>query len=394
MVDGNIVAEHITNEGGRPMADIQGSWDKKYEGVVTTLAKSLDDGGDVGASVAVMVGGEPVVDIWGGFVDEAKTTPWEEDTIINVWSTTKTMTFLCALMLADRGELDFHAPVATYWPEFAAGGKEAVEVRHLMGHTAGLAGWTEPLEHEDLADWEKCTSMLAAQEPWWEPGTASGYHAVTQGYLIGEVVRRITGASIGTWFADEVAGPLGADFHIGLPASEDGRVAPVIAPPPVDPKDLGASDIALRTFGNPVLDATVSHNAWWRRAEIPAANGQGNARSVATVQSIISGGGEARGVRLLSEKACDAIFEEQSYGKDLVLGIPIRFGMGYGLSTDIMPLGPRACYWGGYGGSLIIMDQQARLTVSYVMNRMESGLVGDLRGANIVMAAVTGLANH
>jgi CubicO group peptidase (beta-lactamase class C family) len=394
MVDGNIVAEHITNEGGRPMADIQGSWDKKYEGVVTTLAKSLDDGGDVGASVAVMVGGEPVVDIWGGFVDEAKTTPWEEDTIINVWSTTKTMTFLCALMLADRGELDFHAPVATYWPEFAAGGKEAVEVRHLMGHTAGLAGWTEPLKHEDLADWEKCTSMLAAQEPWWEPGTASGYHAVTQGYLIGEVVRRITGASIGTWFADEVAGPLGADFHIGLPASEDGRVAPVIAPPPVDPQALGASDIALRTFGNPVLDATVSHNAWWRRAEIPAANGQGNARSVATVQSIISGGGEARGVRLLSEKACDAIFEEQSYGKDLVLGIPIRFGMGYGLSTDIMPLGPRACYWGGYGGSLIIMDQQARLTVSYVMNRMESGLVGDLRGANIVMAAVTGLANH
>ena len=394
MVDGNIVAEHITNEGGRPMADIQGSWDKEYEGVVTTLAKSLDDGGDVGASVAVMVGGEPVVDIWGGFVDEAKTTPWEEDTIINVWSTTKTMTFLCALMLADRGELDFHAPVATYWPEFAAGGKEAVEVRHLMGHTAGLAGWTEPLKHEDLADWEKCTSMLAAQEPWWEPGTASGYHAVTQGYLIGEVVRRITGASIGTWFADEVAGPLGADFHIGLPASEDGRVAPVIPPPQVDPKDLGASDIALRTFGNPVLDATVSHNAWWRRAEIPAANGQGNARSVATVQSIISGGGEARGVRLLSEKACDAIFEEQSHGKDLVLGIPIRFGMGYGLSTDIMPLGPRACYWGGYGGSLIIMDQQARLTVSYVMNRMESGLVGDLRGANIVMAAVTGLANH
>lgn len=376
------------------MAVIQGTWDKKYEGVVTTLAKSLDDGGDVGASVAVMVDGEPVVDIWGGFVDEAKTTPWEEDTIINVWSTTKTMTFLCALMLADRGELDFHAPVANYWPEFAAGGKEAVEVRHLMGHTAGLAGWTEPLEHEDLADWEKCTSMLAAQEPWWEPGTASGYHAVTQGYLIGEVVRRITGTSIGTWFADEVAGPLGADFHIGLPASEDRRVAPVIAPPPVDPHALGASDITLRTFGNPVLDATVSHNAWWRRAEIPAANGQGNARSVAAVQSIISGGGEARGVRLLSEKSCDAIFEEQAHGKDLVLGMPIRFGMGYGLSTEIMPLGPRACYWGGYGGSLIIMDQQARLTVSYVMNRMESGLVGDLRGANIVMAAVMGMANH
>ncbi|MHB1711308.1 MAG: serine hydrolase domain-containing protein [Acidimicrobiales bacterium] len=374
------------------MAEIQGEWDPRYEGVATALSQSLDAGGDVGASVAVMVDGEPVVDIWGGFLDEAKTESWGRDTITNVWSTTKTMTFLCALMLVDRGELDFHAPVATYWPEFAAAGKEAIEVRHLMGHTAGLAGWTEQLEIEDLADWDKCTSLLAAQRPWWEPGTASGYHALTQGFLIGEVVRRITGVSIGTWFADEVAAPLGADFHIGLPVSEDGRVAPVIPPPPVDVSALGASELALRTLRNPVMDAGVSHNAWWRRAEIPAANGQGNARSVATVQSIIAGRGEARGVRLVSEETCDVIFEEQSNGKDLVLGIPIRFGMGYGLSTDVMPIGPRSCYWGGYGGSLIVLDQQSRLTVSYVMNRMESGLAGDVRGAAIVMEAVMGLA--
>ncbi len=374
------------------MADIQGTWDKEFEGVATTLSKSLDGGGDVGASVAVMVGGHPVVDIWGGFIDEGKTTPWQQDTIVNVWSTTKTMTFLCALMLADRGQLDFHAPVADYWPEFAAAGKQAVEVRHLMAHTSGLPGWTQPLETEDLADWEKCTSLLAAQEPWWEPGTASGYHAVTQGFLIGEVVRRITGVSIGTWFADEVAGPLGADFHIGLPASEDDRVAPVIPPPPVDLETMAPSDIALRTLRNPVLDATWTYNDWWRRAEIPAANGQGNARSVATVQSIIAGGGEARGVRLLSEKGCDTIFEEQADGKDLVLGIPMRFGMGYGLSSETMPLGPRTCFWGGYGGSLIIMDQDAGITVAYMMNRMESGLVGDSRGADIVMAALAGLA--
>lgn len=374
------------------MAEIQGEWEPRYEGVASALSKSLDDGGDIGASVSVLVDGEPVVDIWGGFLDEAKTDPWRRDTITNVWSTTKTMTFLCALMLADSGDLDFHEPVATYWPEFAAAGKEAIEVRHLMGHTAGLAGWTERLETEDLADWEKCTSLLAAQEPWWEPGSASGYHAVTQGYLIGEVVRRITGVSIGTWFADEVAGPLGADFHIGLPISEDGRVAPVIPPPPVDVHALGASEFAVRTLTNPVLDAGVSHNAWWRRAEIPAANGQGNARSVAAVQSIIAGRGEARGVRLVSEEMCDVIFEEQSNGKDLVLGIPIRFGMGYGLSTDVMPIGPRSCYWGGYGGSLIVLDQESRLTVSYVMNRMESGLAGDLRGATIVMEAVMGLA--
>ena len=199
------------------MADIKGTWDARFEGVAETLGKSLDAGTDVGASVTVMLNGEPVVDIWGGHCDSELSTPWESDTIVNVWSTTKTMTFLCALMLADRGELDFSAPVAKYWPEFATNGKESIEVRHVMGHTAGLSGFGEPLTIEDLADWEKCTGILARQKPWWEPGTASGYHAVTQGYLIGEIVRRITGTSIGGWFASEVAEPLGADFHIGLP---------------------------------------------------------------------------------------------------------------------------------------------------------------------------------
>ncbi|MGO9027648.1 MAG: serine hydrolase domain-containing protein [Acidimicrobiales bacterium] len=375
------------------MADVQGSWDKQYDGVAATLAASLDRGTDVGASVAVLVGGEPVVDIWGGFADEARTTPWERDTITNVWSTTKTMTFVCALMLADRGQLDFHAPVANYWPEFAAGGKEAVEVRHLMGHTAGLPGWTEPLRSEELADWDRCTSLLAAQEPWWEPGTASGYHAVTQGYLIGEVVRRITGRSIGTFFADEVAGPLGADFHIGLPEEEDRRVSLVIPPPAIDLAALQPTEYALRALANPPMDAWLSHQDWWRRAEIPAANGHGNARSVATVQSVIAGRGAARGTRLLSEEGCRPIFEEQANGTDLVLGTPIRFGMGYGLGNELVPLGPAACYWGGYGGSIVVIDQETDLTVAYVMNRMESGLVGDLRGASLVAAAVQGLVN-
>jgi len=369
------------------MADVHGTCDDRFEGVRTALAGSLDRGGDVGASVAVYLDGEPVVDIWGGFVDPEHSAPWSADTLTNVWSTTKTMTFLCTLMLADRGELDFHAPVARYWPEFAAAGKGGVEVRHLMGHTAGLSGWTEPLSPEDLADWEKCTRLLAAQEPWWEPGRASGYHAVTQGYLIGEVVRRITGVSIGKWFAGEVAGPLGADFFIGLPASEDPRVSFVIPPPPIDVDALNPSELALRTFTNPLIDAALTREAWWRRAEIPAANGHGNARSVGTVQSIIAGRGEARGVRLLSERGCDVIFEEQANGTDLVLGVPLRFGMGYGLAGELLPIGPRACYWGGYGGSLVVMDQDTRLTVAYVMNRMETGLVGDIRGATIVLEA-------
>ncbi len=286
--------------------------------------------------------------------------------------------------------MDFHAPVATYWPEFAANGKERIEVRHVMGHTAGLSGWQEPLASEDLADWELCTSRLAAQEPWWEPGTASGYHAVTQGFLIGEIVRRITGQTIGAFFAREVAGPLGADFHIGLPESEDHRVSNVIPPPPLDPSSFEGqvSELMLRTFVNPPIDATMAHHEWWRRAEIPAANGQGNARSVAAVQSVVAGRGEARGVRLLSPTGTDPVFELQAEGIDLVLGVPERMGMGYGLhNPPEMPIGPRACYWGGYGGSLIVMDQETELTVCYVMNRMESGLTGDTRGADILAAA-------
>jgi CubicO group peptidase (beta-lactamase class C family) len=374
------------------MADIQGTWDPQYEQVATALSASLDAGTDTGASVAVLIGGEPVVDIWGGTVDEAGSAPWAEDTLVNVWSMTKTMTFLCALMLADRGELDFYAPVARYWPEFAAAGKEAVEVRHLMAHTAGLPGWDAPMQPEDLADWDKCTSLLAAQAPWWEPGTASGYHLVSQGYLIGEVVRRITGVSIGTWFASEVAGPLGADFFIGLPESEEPRVSVVIPPPPMDLGLLNPTDLIIRAATNPPLDATYPSHRWWRAAEIPAANGHGNARSVAMVQSIIAGRGEARGVRLLSEEGCDRVFDEQISGTDLILGYDLRFGMGYGLSSSLMPIGPRACYWGGYGGSLIVMDQDAGMTICYAMNRMGDAIMGDLRGFGIVAAAVAGLA--
>jgi CubicO group peptidase (beta-lactamase class C family) len=374
------------------MADIDGTCDARFEGVRTALSASLDSGADVGASVAIYLHGEPVVDIWGGYVDEAKSAPWERDTITNVWSTTKTMTFVCALILADRGLLDFHAPVATYWPEFAAAGKEAVEVRHLMGHTAGLSGWEAPLEGPQLADWELCTSLLAAQAPWWEPGTASGYHALTQGFLIGEVVRRITGESIGAWFTREVAKPLEADFFIGLPESEDRRVSNVIPPPPINTEGMEITEILMKTFMNPPLDANMAHEAWWRRAEIPAANGQGNARSVAAVQSVIAGKGQSAGTRLLSAAGTDAIFEEQANGTDLVLGLPTRFGMGYGLAGEAMPLGPRACYWGGYGGSLIVVDQDADVAIAYMMNRMESGVVGDERGATILAEAMKGLA--
>lgn len=369
------------------MSLVQGTSTDRFTPLRDLLEAQLAAGEDVGASIAVYQRGELVADLWGGYADERKTTPWQRDTIVNVWSTTKTMTFLVALMLADRGQLDFHSPVKRYWPEFAQNGKGAIEVRHLMSHTAGLSGWSEPLNTEDLADWEFCTSALAAQSPWWEPGTASGYHALTQGYLIGEVVRRITGTTIGRFFKSEVADVLDADFHIGLPLAAESRVSLVIAPPAVDVARLDPASVAYRTLRSPPLDATTPHHRWWRAAEIPAANGHGNARSVATIQSIITNNGEFNGQRFFSEKTGDQIFESQSHGIDQVLGIESNFGLGYGLACSATPIGPRACFWGGFGGSVIVMDQDLGITIAYMMNKMQVGLVGDARGVTVALTA-------
>ncbi|WP_326953905.1 serine hydrolase domain-containing protein [Amycolatopsis sp. NBC_01286] len=351
------------------MAHIEGTCDERFEAVRDALAASLDKD-DVGASVAVYVDGAPVVDLWGGYADEARTRPWERDTITAVWSTTKTMTALCALILADRGELDLDAPVAAYWPEFAAAGKDDVRVRHVLGHTAGLPSWDEPLTVERLYDWPAMTALLAAQAPASEPGTVGAYHAVTQGYLAGEVIRRVTGRRLGRFFAEEVAGPLGADFHIGLAPEHDHRVAPVI------PATTRAPGFADRGPGNPDVPAAVANTEAWRRADIPSANGFGNARSVAAVQSVLTSGGRG----LLSAAGCERALEEQFAGEDQVLGARIRYGMGYAVQG-------RSCSWGGWGGSLVMNDFDRRMTVAYVMNRMlEQGPLGDDRGLSVVLA--------
>ena len=382
------------------MAQTHGTCSDRFSGVRETLEESLE-AHDVGASVAVYLDGEPVVNLWGGYADAARTTPWQRDSILNTWSTTKTMTALCALILADRGDLDLTAPVARYWPEFAAAGKQDVEVRHLLSHTAGLPTWDEPMTVADLYDWPKATARLAAQAPRWEPGTQAGYHAVTQGYLVGEVVRRVTGVSLGTFFAREVAGPLGADFHIGLPAEHDGRVIPVIPPPPPSAADQeptahgggqGEAEAAPRGRGNPPIDPADANTVAWRRAEIPAAGGHGNARSVGAVQSVLACGGTARGVRLLSPEGCERALAEQYRGPDGILGVPMRYGNGYGLHSGWLP-NPRTCFWGGWGGSMVVVNLDARMTVSYVMNQMlDQGRMGDGRAFGIVVAAYDGLS--
>jgi CubicO group peptidase (beta-lactamase class C family) len=375
------------------MSQVQGTTTDKFAGLIEYFEGALASGADVGASIAVYHHDELVADLWGGYRDEAKTTPWDRDTLVNVWSTTKTMTFLVALMLCDRGELDFNTPVATYWPEFAANGKASIEVRHLMNHCAGLSGWQEAISPEDLADWDLATSLLAAQKPWWDDRTRTGYHAVTQGFLIGEVVRRITGTTIGQFFKSEVADVLDADFFIGLPESEEHRVSVVIPPPPESFGEAAPDSIMVRTLTSPLLDATAPRHRWWRAAEIPAANGHGNALAVATIQQVMANGGHANGHRFTSEKTCDLVFERQVGGVDMVLDVDMSFGLGYGLASSYVQVGPGTCFWGGYGGSLIMMDRDLGLTIAYMMNKMQVGLTGDTRGGEIsLLAAVAAMS--
>jgi CubicO group peptidase (beta-lactamase class C family) len=367
---------------------VKGFVHDRFAGVRKEFENNLANGTDVGASFCATIDGETVVDLWGGFTDEARTRSWEKDTIINVYSTTKTMTALTALLVADRGELDFEAPVARYWPEFAANGKTRVKVSHLMSHSAGLSGWKEKVSAKDIYDWEKVTSLLAAQAPYWEPGTACGYHAMTQGFLVGEVVRRVTGRTVGAVFREEIAKPLGADFHIGLPASEDARVADLIPPPPGTGLGSGSSnELMINMSSNPAVDVKETRTRAWRGAEIPAAGGTSNARAVAEIQIILANGGVAKGKRIMSEKGCRKALELQIEGTDLILGIPVRYGMGFGLAGGAVPFpNPNTIYWGGYGGSLIVIDMDARATYSYVMNKMAGTTTGDMRAFGLMMA--------
>lgn len=374
---------------------VQGFTQDRFAPVRDAFEANFKSGEDVGASVCVTVEGETVVDLWGGFADGEKARAWEKDTIVNVYSTTKTMTALTALLVADRGELDFDAPVARYWPEFAANGKQDVKVSHLMSHSAGLSGWQEPITEDVLYDWEKATSLLAAQAPYWEPGTQPGYHAMTQGYLVGEVIRRATGKTVGTVFREEIAEPLGADFHIGLPESEDGRVARLIPPPAGGGISEGGlqSDLQKNMATNPPIDPRATYTRAWRGAEIPAAGGTGNARSVAEIQAILANGGVAKGKRFISEAGVRKALELQIAGHDVILNMPARYGMGFGLAGGAVPFpNPTTIYWGGYGGSMIIIDMDARTTLSYVMNKMAPTTTGDMRAFGLAMAMWTAQA--
>jgi CubicO group peptidase (beta-lactamase class C family) len=373
---------------------VAGHCDTRFEPVRDALASQLQSGEELGASIVVDIDGERVIDIWGGWADPERSRPWQQDTITNVWSSTKTVTSLAVLMLVDRGVLDPFAPVARYWPEFAAAGKEEIEVRHLMSHTSGVSGWDAPFAVEDMYDLPSSTRRLADQAPWWEPGTASGYHAANFGHLLGELVRRASGKDLKTLIAQDIARPLGADFQIGAAEADWGRIAPVIPPPPLpfDIDSLDPKSPAYKTLHGPLTEAGVANTAGWRRAGNGASGGFGNARSVARIVSAMALDGSVDGMRLLGPDTIELVFQEQSHGPDLVLMIPLRFGIGFALpETESVPYVPqgRCCYWGGWGGSLVIADLDRRLTFSYMMNKMAPGIIGSDRSEDYFRALET-----
>lgn len=378
---------------------VEGTCDERFAKVREEFARNFSERDDLGASVAITVNGEPVVELWGGYADPDRQRPWQQDTLVNVYSTTKGLTALCAHMLVDRGQLDIDRPVAEYWPEFAQAGKESVTVRHLLTHQAGLTGPAEYLRPEEILDWDRVCSALAATPPWWEPGTMSGYHALTFGFLVGEVVRRVSGRSPGTFLSEEVAEPLAADLHIGLPASELGRCAVLTGTPDSSAILAGLTELhpGLLALGNAIPGDINSPEV--RMAELPAANGHVTALGLAKVYGALANGGEFAGTRLVSPEAIERMREPQPPMRDLMLssfmgGDEHRWGCGFMLNLiGADGPNPRAFGHGGAGGSVGFADPENRVSYAYVMNLCTGGTVGDdLRSTALVDALYAALA--
>jgi CubicO group peptidase (beta-lactamase class C family) len=393
-------------EGGTMQTALQiaGHCDERFRGVKDAFASNFDKFDEVGAAVSVVIDGEIVVDLWGGYMDAARTRPWERDTIVNVWSTTKGIVATCAHRLVDQGLLDLDAPVAKYWPEFAQNGKEMIPVRYLLSHQAGLPALREPLPAGSAFKWEVITEALGSEEPWWEPGSRHGYHAFTWGWLVGEVIRRVTGQSVGTYFRKEIGEPLGLDFHIGLAPEDDARTAEVISPDLPEPGETNfvmemlrdPQSMPFKVLANPpdLFLPGVVNTRDWRAAEIPAANGHGNARAVARFYGALARGGELDGVRVVSSEAIERATVEQASGRDEVLGLDLRVGLGYALTGPETPLGPnpRAFGHSGAGGSLGFADLDARVGFGYTMNRMiQPPTLVDPRWAPLIDAVYSAL---
>ncbi len=376
--------------------EIHGTVAPGFERVRDAFGASFTRHGDVGAACCVYRHGAPVVDLWGGLADREIGRAWQADTPVITFSATKGVTAICAHLLAERGQLDLDAPVARYWPEFAAAGKGGIPVRWLLSHRAGLAEITADLTLEEALAWAPVIDALARQAPVWEPGTKHGYHMRSYGWLVGEVLRRVTGRTVGRFFADEIAAPLGLEYWIGLPAAIEPRVATLYPAPPPDP---ATAEMMAKFMGRDTLTGRVAtgpsnrfhyDDMWNRRAlraaELPSSNGVGTARALARLYAACVG--DVDGIRVLRPDTVAAACVEQSDGPDAVLLFPTRFGTGFMLPPTLsLAAHPGAFGHPGAGGSLAMGDRDAGLSFAYVMNQMRLGITGDPR-AQALLAAV------
>ncbi len=369
---------------------IHGVADPAFERVADAFAENFSARGDVGASLAIVRDGVLVVDRWGGSLDAAGTRPWTGDAVVNVWSTTKAVNALCFAMLIDRGLAAYEQPVARWWPEFAQGGKGDITIAQLLSHQAGLCSFAEPAVIEDYYDQPSAAARFAAQTPFWPPGSRSGYHAISIGTLANALFHRIEGRTLGTFIAEELAGPFGLDLTLGLPASDDARRAEMIAPPELTTSnmttDLNPSQVAA--YLNPVVEPLLPNTAAWRACEIPSANGFSNARSLARLFGALAVDGVLDGRRIIGHAALAEATTERMAGVDEVLGVPARWGAGFLLNTDGL-YGPEELAFGhsGWGGSFVVVDPRRRMSIAYTMNRMGTDLIGDPRDVAIIAAA-------
>jgi CubicO group peptidase (beta-lactamase class C family) len=387
---------------------VEGSCDDRFAEVRDEFERSFAERGELGASVCVTLDGETVVDLWGGVADPASQRPWTADTVALGWSCTKGATALCAHLLADRGQLDLDAPVAAYWPEFAAAGKDRIPVRMLLSHQAGLPAVRTPLPPGAFADWDLMVKSLALEEPFWQPGSRHGYHAFTFGWLVGEVVRRVSGRSLGTYFAEEIAGPLGLDFWIGLPESIEARVAPVVpATEPAPGEPIAPFFVAAMTDPSSTAALVLANNGGfmaapderrYHAAEIGSANGITNGRGLARFYRPLALGGTADGARLISPEAlARASVTASASDLDATLLAPSRFALGFCKSigdlgpSDVLVLSEAAFGHPGAGGSLGFADPGERLSFGYVMSRQGFGTGLNARGQSLVDATYRAL---
>jgi len=352
---------------------IEGTTDPRFAGVREAFASCFADGLETGAAVAVMVDGKLVADLWGGHSDAAATKPWQRDTLVNVWSATKGVMATAIAMAVERGQLTYDAPIAGIWPEFAANGKEAISLDIAMSHRACLQGLTEPMDEAGLYDWFPYVQALAAQAPLFPPGSLCVYHALSYGHLTGETLRRADGRFPGRFIAEDIAGPLGLDFFVGLPSEHDHRAAEMIEGPKtsdwlalIDESGWGQS------MHNPEIRALHPNHRAWRAAEIPGGNGMGDARALATLYGVLARGGALGDVRLLGADAIAAATAERYRGPDASFGSDTAFGAGFRLAGDGGEMGHARAAFGhsGWGGSQAFADPDARLGFAFVTHRM------------------------